>query len=461
MQFDPELAEIRFGFGLSPTLSPPQSTEAMLAALQERDEAAERFEIAEIEAGLAAASTYGKLRKIWKRSRTDPHRQDAEAAYKSYRRVHLQQRHLWFRQSLLRQSQTRDAFRERLVVFWADHFTTRGKNAKLRPLVSPYIESAIRPFLSGRFEDLLIAAVTNPLMLHYLDQSRSIGPNSQVARKRNRNAGLNENLAREVLELHTLGVDGPYGQSDVRQLAELFTGLSYTASKGFFFRGTKAEPGSETVLGVSYGGGMASLDPVLQVLRDLAAHPATARHIAWKLAVHFTRDDPDPGLVSKLTASYLQSGGDLLQVYDTLLQHPASWAPELKNIKPPQCFVASACRALGVDESSLTGWNAKKIQKVFVAPLKMMGQPWQAAPGPDGWPEEDQAWITPQGLSARLQWAMAAPQIVLQSLPDPVDFAHQSLGVRASERVKFVAGAAETRAEAIGLVLASPAFQRR
>lgn len=461
MNYDPEMAAIRFGCGLSPTLAPPESPAAILAGLLGPDDAAMRFEIAAMDAGLASAVTYAKLRKTWQKSGRGAGDPDAEKAYKRYRRTHLQQRHVWFRQALLRQTQSVHTFRERLVLFWADHFTARGKNALLRPLNYSYIESDIRPFVAGRFEDLLISAVTSPLMLHYLDQSQSIGPNSPAAARRKRHGGLNENLAREVLELHTLGVDGPYSQTDVRQLAELFTGLSYSTRKGFMFRKSQVEPGQETILGVDYGGDIASLAPVLQFLRDLAVQPATARHIAWKLAVHFTCDTPELDLIDALTASYLQSGGDLASVYETLLNHPASWEPELKNIKPPHCFVVSACRALGLDRDDLAGWSAKKIQKVFVTPHAMMGQPWQAPPGPDGWPEEDQTWITPQGLSARLRWAMAAPQLVLGDLPDPLEFARRGLGRRMTKTVSFVAGAAETRAEAIGLVLVAPAFQRR
>lgn len=461
MTFDPELAAIRFGCGLSPDWAPPADATTMLAALRGADDAAKQFPIDGMEVALAGAETYARLQKQWRQSGRGAQDPAVDKAYKAYRRKHLQQRHIWFGQALLRQTTSEHTLRERLVLFWADHFTARGKTAMLRPLSYPYVESAIRPFVTGRFEDLLIAVVTSPLMLHYLDQAHSIGPNSPAAARRRRGGGLNENLAREVLELHTLGVDGPYGQQDVRQLAELFTGLSFNRRKGFVFRKGQAEPGSETVLGASYGGRSAALAPILQVLRDLAMQPATARHLAWKLAVHFTRDDPAPDLVAALAESYLHSGGDLMVVYETLLQHLAAWQPALENIKPPHDFITSACRALGMRRANLEGWSAKKIQKVFVAPHALMGQPWQAPAGPDGWPEEDRAWITPQGISARLHWAMAAPQIIWPKLPDPVDFAQRSLGRRMNETINFVAGAAETRAEAIGLVLTAPAFQRR
>lgn len=461
MAFDPELAEIRFGCGLSPVIAPPNSAAAMLARLQGPDDMAARYAIADSEAGLASVLTFSKLRKLARKKLGTPEEKQAEKAFKRFRRDHMAQRYIWLRQLLQRQINTEDGLRERLTLFWGDHFTAQGKNRAMRPLAYGYVESAIRPLIAGRFEDLLISAVTNPLMLHYLDQFRSRGEESPLSQRQGGRGGLNENLAREVLELHTLGVDGPYEQRDVRQLAELFTGLSYRVNKGFVFDPKLVEPGSETVLGISYGGDAAALEPVLQVLRDLARHPATARHIAWKLAVHFTRDDPDPGLVADLSTAYIENDGHLAKVYEVLLSHPAAWEAELGNVKPPFDFTASACRAFGGAAADLSDWKAKQIRQSFINPMRLMGQHWQASPGPDGWEEADTAWISPQGLAARLRWAMAAPGRLVDQLPDPLDFARDSLGTHANERVRFVASAAETRTEAVGLVLASPAFQRR
>lgn len=459
MAFDPELAEIRFGCGLSPQYAPPESKQSLLSALQGPDDMAQRYEIAGITQGLEAAQGFGKLRKAARKAVGTSQEKQAEQAFKAYRRAHMQQRYIWFRQLLQRQIHTREGFRERLTLFWADHFTAQGKNRALRPLAYGYVESSIRPYIAGRFEDLLISAVTSPLMLHYLDQFRSRGGQSPLSQRQGK-GGLNENLAREILELHTLGVDGPYDQGDVRQLAELLTGLSYRIDTGFVFDRRLVEPGSETVMGKSYGGAEPDLEAILQALRDLARHPATARHLAWKLAVHFTRDDPRPDLVADLAGAYRDSEGDLMQVYDTLLSHPQAWTAELANVKPPFDFVASACRAFG-GEAALAEWDQKALRQGLIAPMRLMGQHWQASPGPDGWDEADRAWITPQGLSARLRWAMAVPNRLVKQLPDPVQFARSCLGERMDTRVEFVASAAETRAEAIGLVLTSPAFQRR
>ncbi|KIC35495.1 DUF1800 domain-containing protein [Leisingera sp. ANG-M7] len=461
MRFDSELAEIRFGAGLSPLLQPPESAGDMLERLKGEDEAARVFPVPRFDEAIAGARTFWQLKKERSQQEGKPGYKAADKAFTDFRRARNHARIGWHGQHLLRHVHTRDGFRERLVLFWADHFTAQGKNAALRVMAAPYAETVVRPHLAGRFEDLLIAAVTSPLMLHYLDQRNSAGPASWAAKRRKRLAGLNENLAREVLELHTLGVDGPYSQTDVRQLAELFTGLSFNAKDGFMFRPGMAEPGAETVLEKAYGGGKPELGQVLSALRDLARHPATARHIARKLAVYFTADVPDPELVDHMAARYQASDGGLMQVYAALLEHPAAWVPELRNVKPPFDFLASACRALAVPQARVARLKPGKLNRLLLAPLTPMGQRWEFSSGPDGWSEADTAWITPQALAARLRWTMAAPRQLLQDLPDPREFAEAALGTYANERVRFAARAAETRTEGVGLILSSPAFQRR
>lgn len=219
-----------------------------------------------------------------------------------------------------------------------------------RHLVAPYVEEAIRPHVTGRFSDMLRAVVTSPMMLIYLDQVQSMGPNSRAAQNRDR--GLNENLAREMLELHTLGVSSAYDQTDVREFAELLTGLTYHPERGFNFRQQQAEPGPETVLGVSYGGSVpANLDEVLDALEDLATHPDTARHIARKLAVHFVSEDPDADLVADLAQRFDASRGNLMAVVEGLLTHDAAWAPAFSNVRTPFDYMAAGMRALAVPEA--------------------------------------------------------------------------------------------------------------
>lgn len=458
MPFSPELAEIRFGCGLSPDLAPPPTSHAVLDGLLRPDDMAARFPIDNFGPLRGRLLEVGKLRR---EARNSANRAKLLAQIKTLRRASAKEGSHWFAQSLQRWVHTEHGFRERLVAFWADHFTAMGKNLVLKFATPAYVEEAIRPHVSGAFADMLIATTTHPLMLHFLDQGNSVGPDSRIARRGNKRTGLNENLAREVLELHTLGVDGPYSQTDVRQLAELFTGLSYSRSTEFKFRAKFAEPGPETVLGKSYGGDPATLEPILQSLRDLAVHPATAQHIAQKLAVHFVSDRPDPALVQHLAGRFVDTGGNLMAVNAALLEHPASWQAGLDNVKPPLDFIASACRALVPTPDRVKAMNPRAIRRLMLAPLALMGQPWQHPNGPDGWTEEDAAWITPQGVSTRLRWALSAPQKLRPNLPDPRRFVTSALGSYATQSVHFAASAAESKSDAIGLVLASPAFQRR
>lgn len=460
-QFDPTLAAIRFGSGLSPTLPAPTSVADMLAQLTGPDLNAESFPI---ETFTAFRSRMQAKEEVFKERRKLRGTPAADVLRKEIRLMQKEARIEWLHwtgRALMRRAWGQDGLRERLVGFWADHFTAQGKRGLLRRATAPYVEDSIRPHITGTFPDLVIAATTAPLMLHYLDQQLSVGPHSDKAARMGAKAGLNENLAREVMELHTLGVGGPYTQGDVRELAELFTGMIYTAKDGFKFKKDMAEPGAETVLGVSYGGGKPNLADIRAALVDLALHPATARHIAGKLAVHFVSDTPDPALVDALAARFSETGGDLLQVYRALLDHPAAWAPDLQNVKPPFDFMASALRALQPAPDYFDRQDEKTIRTVMNAHLTRMGQPWESPVGPDGWPEEDAAWITPQGLAARMHWAMVMPEQIMGTLPDPRDFVTAALGRYAPAPLLFAARAAENRREGVGLVLASPAFQRR
>ena len=461
MGFSPDLAEIRFGCGLSPRLDGPASPGAMLAGLQGPDDMAAAFPIESFEQFRPRMLAMFELRKRMKKLRGTPEfdalRKERNLANKAARQDMVR----WHGQMLMRWSHTRTGLRERLARFWSDHFTANGKSGVSRRARSPYVEEAIRPHLTGRFEDMLIAVETHPVMLMYLDQVRSTGPGSVAGKRSGGKRGLNENLAREVMELHTLGVDGAYTQNDVRQLAELFTGLTFQPQVGFKFNRNMAEPGAETVLGNSYGGDPARLEPVLQALRDLARHPDTARHLAWKLAVHFVADDPDPGLIEAMAARYRETGGDLEQVYGAMLDHPAAWDETLRNVKPPADFIASAGRALAISPERVARANERTLRRVLIAPMRFMGQPWQEPGGPDGWPEQDEAWVTPQGVAARVRWALAAPAVLRPDLPDPNEFVESALGPFATGPLRFAAASAESRADAIGLVLAAPAFQRR
>lgn len=455
--FDPVLADIRFGCGRSPRIAPPVSVEALLDGLHGPDEMAARFPIATFDDILVRLGEAVALNRTIQQDENPEVREAALEARRTAIRQGWADQHLWLVAHTARRINTATPLRERLESFWADHFTVLGKGGVLRVATSPYVDAAIRPHLAGRFEDMLIAVVTHPLMLHYLDQQNAAGPNSPMALKVGKGRGLNENLARELLELHTLGVDGPYTQTDVTQMAELLTGLTFTPDKGTLFLPLRAEPGAETVLGRSYGGDRTAVpEDIHAALRDLARHPATAHHIAHKLAVHFVSDRPDPGLVRAMADAWTATGGDLPAVYAALLRHPSAWDPAPGNVKQPFDFIASACRALDVPEEGLATGTLERLVK----PMRLMGQFWQVPQGPDGLPEEDEAWITPSGLAGRLQWAFLAPQYLRPDLPDPRDFVETALGGRAPKEVRFAAAAAETRADGIGVVLSSPAFQR-
>lgn len=459
MSFSRELADIRFGCGLSPLYPAPADAGAVLASLDAPDLAARDFPIEPYSA--FSARDMAEALDLRRARRKNPGDSALQEAIVRSNRASVAKSHRDAAAIMFRWTHSTAPFRERLTAFWADHFTVKGKANPLRAGVSPYIEEAIRPRIAGSFADLLIAAAIHPMMLHFLDQNSSVGPNSRFGKGHKRLKGLNENLAREVMELHTLGVGGPYTQADVRQLAELFTGLTYTRVGESRFHVARAEPGAEQVLGQSYGGDPARLKHVHQALTDLALHPATAQHLATKLARHFVSEQPDPGLISHMAARYSATRGNLRDTYAAMLEHPAAWADPFRNIKPHADYIATACRALAVPGDLLGRMKLGQMRRAFIGPLRLMGQPWQWPNGPDGWSEDDTAWITPQAVAGRLRWAVSTPQRLIRELPEPESFAGATLGPYLSEPVRFAARAAESRAEAIGLVLSAPAFQRR
>ncbi|WP_380053515.1 DUF1800 family protein [Falsihalocynthiibacter sp. SS001] len=463
MAFDSELAATRFGAGLSPRLAPPASQTDLLAELLRPDDMAADFPIPTF-SSLRKRSLRMKEVSKQVRQAKDP-KVEKETRKKLQRLVNTTRNESVqdFNASLARYANAQFGFRERLVRFWADHFTVVGGGRYYGTLVTPYVEEAIRPNITGNFADLLIAASLHPAMLQYLDQNASVGPNSSFAKRKK--GGLNENLAREILELHTLGVNAGYSQIDVREFAELLAGIRYTFEDGTKFFPQRAEPGEEKVLDNVYSGPRARLRSIHAALTDIAAHPATAAHIAQKLAVHFVSDTPDPELVEAISQAYLENDGSLIACYTAMVAHPSAWDYQPAKVKQPFDFVASSLRALDIPAHQVMGLNRKKSELLFQTPLTLMGQPWERPLGPDGWPENAEAWVNPQGLAARIQWAMNVPQVLVKAAggtpPDPIAFAQTALGERLNSKVRFAVTGAETKWDGIGLALAAPEFQKR
>lgn len=445
------IAQIRFGYGFHPDHRVPNGPEDLMAQAKHGAGSGLIFPVTSIEGRRDLLDRMIERRKA----------KDMEGRKKIIRQM---------RQTaigdvtarIFQRALSRHGFYERLAAFWADHFSVSGKNPGQLYMLPTFEIDAIRPHIMGRFEDMLTAVVQHPAMLHYLDQVESFGPASRAGKRRGR--GLNENLAREVLELHTVGVDGPYTQKDVREFAELLTG--YGVQRGYLrfrFFPQRAEPGPETVMGKTYGGDPAKAKHALALLRDLSRHPATAHHMAWKLAVHFTSDTPDEDLVRHVAKVWRDSGGKLPRVYRALVEHPAAWRDFGAKVKRPDELMISTLRAMGATKvhAKRAMQPGRPARQVFLT-LKALNQPMFQAPGPDGWPEDGTTWITPQGLAARLKYAGKAGQQIAETTDlDPRRFAEHALRDALRPDTAFAVGAAPDRWEGFAFALASPEFNRR
>jgi uncharacterized protein (DUF1800 family) len=342
-------------------------------------------------------------------------------------------------------------FRERLVRFWSNHFTVSALANRSRPVVGAFEREAIRPHVVGRFRDLLGAVVKHPAMLIYLDNVASVGPNSPRGFRSGR--GLNENLAREIMELHTLGVDGGYTQADVAEFARILTGWSIADEKdatpgAFAYRYDLHEPGPKRLLGRIYDqGGQAEGEAALDML---ARHPATARHIARKLAVHFVADDPPPAAVERLRRSFVEADGDLGALARALVDLPEIWQRPYTKVKSPDELTVSTWRLIGAPEKP----------GPLLAPLRLLGQIPFTAPSPAGWPDTAADWVAPEMMVHRIQLADLIARRAARRF-DPRSLAIDALGPAASETTRRTIDRAPSPHEALALLLASPEFQRR
>jgi uncharacterized protein (DUF1800 family) len=341
-------------------------------------------------------------------------------------------------------------FAERLAWFWSNHFCISADKGPLRPVVGAYEREAIRPHLAGRFADMLQAVESHPGMLIYLDNARSIGPDSIAGR--NQGKGLNENLAREILELHTLGVRTVYTQTDVTRFAAVITGWTVTPPRetqggAFIFNPRMHEPGAQTVLGRTYPDG--EFEQGKAVLATLARHPATARHIGAKLVRHFVSDEPVPALTDKLAKRFMATEGDLKEVAITLVSAPEAWDAAHRKLKRPGEWIVASLRAADV--------APPEIAPVMQA-QNLLGEPLWRPAAPKGFADEEAAWI--DGLAQRLDVSNELARRFAGRV-DPATAVETGLGPLASEETRTSIRRAESRPQALTLLFMAPEFQRR
>jgi uncharacterized protein (DUF1800 family) len=357
-------------------------------------------------------------------------------------------------------------FAERLVHFWTNHFAVSADKGAVFGVAGTLENEAIRPHVCGRFIDLLTAVEQHPAMITFLDNQYSVGKDSALAQLAERRAadkpkrefGINENLAREILELHTLGVNGGYTQGDVTSFAQIITGWSVGGGKGrlaggipgrFYFRENLHEPGAKTFLGKTYyEAGQRQGEAVLE---DLAQHRATAHFIATKLVRHFVADDPPPAVVERVARAFLKNGGDLPRVYAALIEAPEAWDAGARKFKTPEDFVFSTLRALNVSPS-----KPEEVLRSF----DLLGQRQYTPGSPAGWPDTSKSWDGSDALIHRVLWASRIAGRYEQGI-DPVELAASSLGAYARPETVTALRRASSSSQAVALLLMSPEFQRR
>jgi len=461
---DAAVALNRFGLGARPTDTPPANPKAWLTDQLGRFEPRPAALSAQPRSVLAAADYITRQREVAQARQVSA--QDRMAA----RRMLVADARDDYQDAVNARAavalSTETPFVERLVHFWSNHFAVSTEKPQVVALAGAFEADAIRPHVLGRFEDMLVAVERHPAMQIYLDQILSVGPGSVQAtrvaqRPAGRKLGLNENLAREIMELHTLGVRSGYSQADVTELARALTGWSIgglgpgggalaNAEPGdFLFRPLLHEPGARTIMGKRYdqlGEGQARA-----VLADLAAAPATGRHLAMKLARHFVADDPPPALVDRLAAAYDRSRGDLPAVYRALIGAPEAWSPQPAKFKTPWEWTISSLRGLGRTD----------LGKMQIAAMQnQLGQPVWRPGSPAGFDDIAASWAAPDALVRRVELA----QRLAAQAGDRIDA--RQLGERLlpgvqSQDAKDQIARAESPTAALALLLVSPDFQRR
>ena len=346
-------------------------------------------------------------------------------------------------------------FVERLVVFWSNHFCiSANKGGPARMWAGSFEREAIRPHVLGRFGDMLKAVEQHPAMLFFLDNQQSLGPDSRAGKNRNR--GLNENLAREIMELHTLGVGGGYSQDDVTSLAHIITGWTYAGRLGqfgapgtFVFNANAHQPGAQRVMGKIYDAiGVAQGEAVLA---DIARHPSTAKFIAGKFARHFVADDPPPALVARLADVFARTDGDLKALALALVDSDEAWKAPLTKMRSPYEFLVATGRLLA---------QIPNDPGRYLGGLNTLGQPLWSPAGPNGFPDSNAAWAAPEGMKLRLDISAQIASRLADGV-DPRDLLELVAADAASSETRRTIERAESRQQALALLLMSPEFQRR
>jgi uncharacterized protein (DUF1800 family) len=358
-------------------------------------------------------------------------------------------------------------FVERLVVFWSNHFSMSvNKAAAVRGTIGQWERDVVRRHVLGRFSNMLQDTYTHPAMIAFLDNQHSIGPNTVIGTRAG--FGFNENLAREIMELHTLGSGGGYSEADVTAFAKILTGWSYVrdweADGGFhganaqnrgrfIYRGDWHEPGPHKLMGKSYPAiGQKQAEHVFE---DLAAHPATAEHIAYKLVRHFITDQPTPAMVNPLKQKFLQTDGNLKAVSLALLDLPEAWSTPLVKFRTPYEHIIAQYRALGVRHKSAEPW-------ALANPLTALGQMQWESSSPEGYSDETPTWLNPDSVRVRLDMAR------FSSMKFAADYQRNVLTLGLSLFDSALSQATRDRIvgiadgnKALTILFASPEFQRR
>ncbi len=353
--------------------------------------------------------------------------------------------------AMLQRMRTKQPFIERLVAFWSNHFAVSIDKPAILGLIRDYEYRAIRPHISGKFEDMLIAVARHPAMLAYLDNWISFGENTIFARFGKR--GLNENLGREILELHTLGVNGGYNQQDVIELAKMLTGWSVERRNRkpypkFHFYKRGHEPGAKKLLGKTYKED--GVNEAVNALKDLARHPETARHLATKMAIHFISDNPPKSLIKKMQRAYLKNGGDLREMTRTMLESKESWETPLSKIKTTPDYVVCAFKTL----------DCKPKPVHIITSLDTMDFHPYKAPDPQGFSDKNDYWASPGAILKRAEWAQELAGRIMGRV-NPYELGKRIFGSLMSAQTAFALKGAESQKQGLTILLMSPEFQRR